>query len=70
MEVKKHELMSVIWISVVTDITGRDEGEAEEIIDSVHLHQQEWIAAAAEPVRITLVIWTDGIKARAASVWQ
>lgn len=35
-QVKKHELMSVIWINVVIDINGTD--ESEQIIDyTVHL---------------------------------
>ena len=39
---QKHELMSVIWINVVIDMTGADESEAEQIIDyTVHLLQQE-----------------------------
>lgn len=40
----------------VIDIGGTDESETEQIIDYiVHLLQQEWRAAAAEPARITLV---------------
>lgn len=37
---QKHELMSVIWIIVVNDISGTDESEEEQIIDyTVHLLQ-------------------------------
>lgn len=40
-ESQKHELMSVVWINVVIDITGEDEREAEEIMDPVNLLQRE-----------------------------
>lgn len=73
-ESQKHELMSVVWINVVIDIPGEDESEAEEIMDLVNLLQQEWRAAAADSQSGLHwcnwgVIWMDGIKARAASLW-
>lgn len=49
-QVRKLELMSVIWINIVIDRTGADESETEQIIDYTVCGP-----AAAEPGRITLV---------------